>query len=105
MTGLIEELLLRDQLERSHKLGRGEAACIVLAEREHAPALFVSEDDEACKVARIRGVNVVMRQSVLEHWVKQTKPSRTDLDMLLRGLEKARFTVHPQEIKALYKLL
>jgi len=40
----------------TYGIGRGEAACLVLAQRHGAPALFVSADQEACEVADEIGI-------------------------------------------------
>ena len=100
----LEELRQRDQIQRSHDLGRGEAACLALAQRTQTSAVFVSEDDEACKVAKHLGVTTVMRQELLLNWVRTARPPKAELIALIHGLERARFTLAPRDIDALLEV-
>jgi predicted nucleic acid-binding protein len=97
----VPELLERDRLQRTHLIGRGEAACLVLAQRADAPAVFVSEDDEACKLAVQLGVRIVMRQALLIRWLEDIQPSIDQLEVLILGLERARFTLSARDAQAL----
>jgi hypothetical protein len=101
----VPELLERDRLQRTYEIGRGEAACLVLARRSDAPAVFVSEDDEACKIAVRLGVRVLMRQALLMRWLEDVRPSSVELEMLIVGLEGARFTLSPRDAGALRAML
>lgn len=87
----VEELPEREELMETHGIGRGEAACLVLARRYGAPAVFVSADSEACEVAIELGIPHVTVREVLRKWVNVFQPSTGDFDELIEGLRQARF--------------
>ena len=87
----LEELPRREGLVRSFGIGRGEAACLTLAERKGARAVFLSSDDAACRVARRLGIAHLTLVDVLERWVEQGRPSLQELRVLVAGLAQARF--------------
>lgn len=86
-----EELPEREDLMEAYGIGRGEAACLVLAQRRSAPAVFVSADREACEVAEEIGVPQLTIRDLLEKWVNVFSPSVEDFDSLTDGLRQARF--------------
>jgi predicted nucleic acid-binding protein len=87
----VEELPKREELMETHGIGRGEAACLVLAQRHGAPAVFVSSDREACQVADEIGIPRTTIRDLLERWVNVFSPSVGDFDAIVEGLRQARF--------------
>jgi predicted nucleic acid-binding protein len=87
----VEELPEREDLMETYGIGRGEAACLVLAQRHGAPAVFVSADQEACEVADEIGIPRVTIRDLLERWVNVFSPSVGDFDAIVEGLRRARF--------------
>jgi hypothetical protein len=45
----VPELSSREAISRRFGIGRGESACLVLAQRSNGTAVFVSSDEEACQ--------------------------------------------------------
>lgn len=86
-----EELPEREDLMETYGIGRGEAACLVLAQRHGAPAVFVSADQEACEVADEIGVPRTTIRDVLEKWVNVFRPPIGDFDKMIEGLRQAKF--------------
>jgi len=87
----VEELPEREDLMETYGIGRGEAACLVLARRHGAPAVFVSADQEACEVADEIGIRRTTIRDLLERWVNVFSPSLGDFDAMVEGLRRARF--------------
>lgn len=87
----VEELPERDDLMETYGVGRGEAACLVLAQRHGAPAVFVSADQEACEVADEIGIPRTTIRDLLERWVNVFSPSLEEFDAIVEGLRRARF--------------
>jgi len=86
-----EELPEREDLMQTYGIGKGEAACLVLARRHGAPAVFVSADQEACEVADEIGVPRTTIRDLLEKWVNVFSPSIEDFDAMVEGLCQAKF--------------
>jgi predicted nucleic acid-binding protein len=86
-----EELPEREDLIGTYGIGEGEAACLVLAQRHGAPAVFVSADQEACEVADEIGIPRVTIRDLLERWVNVFSPSVEDFDAMIEGLRRAKF--------------
>jgi predicted nucleic acid-binding protein len=87
----VGELPDREALIDDYGIGRGEAACLVLAQRYGATAVFVSSDEEACQVAENIGVPQITIPEVLETWVNVFCPSVADFDDIVEGLRHAKF--------------
>lgn len=87
----VEELPEREDLTETYGIGRGEAACLVLAQRRGAPAVFVSADQEACEVADEIGIPRTTIRDLLERWVDIFSPPVEDFDAMIEGLRRARF--------------
>ena len=100
-----EELPERERLMGEYGIGRGEAACLVLAQRHSAPAVFVSADQEACEVADEIGVPRTTIRDLLEKWVNVFQPAVEDFDEMTRGLRRARFEPGEEFSAALRKRL
>jgi predicted nucleic acid-binding protein len=86
-----EELPEREDLMETYGIGKGEAACLVLARRHGAPAVFVSADQEACQVADEIGIPHTTIRDLLERWVNVFSPSIEDFDAMVEGLCQAKF--------------
>jgi predicted nucleic acid-binding protein len=87
----VGELPEREDLMETYGIGRGEAACLVLARRHGAPAVFVSADQEACEVADEIGIPRTTIRDLLERWVNVFSPSLEEFDAIVEGLRRARF--------------
>ena len=87
----VEELPERQDLMETYGIGPGEAACLVLAQRHGAPAVFVSADQEACEVADKIGISRTTIRDLLERWVNVFSPSIEDFDAMIEGLCQAKF--------------
>jgi len=86
-----EELPEREDLMETYGIGRGEAACLVLAQRYGAPAVFVSADQEACEVADEIGIPRTTIRDLLERWVNVFSPPVEEFDAIVEGLRQAKF--------------
>jgi predicted nucleic acid-binding protein len=75
----------------AHGIGKGEAACLVLAQRHGARAVFVSADQEACEVADEIGIPRTTIRDLLETWVNVFSPPAEEFDAMIEGLRRARF--------------
>jgi hypothetical protein len=53
----LAELDERDIIQNTHQIGRGESACIVLAQRYNLQAVFLSSDTKAWRIAQSLGIN------------------------------------------------
>lgn len=93
----VGELPQREALSARFGIGRGEAACLTLALRQEANAVFLSSDAKACKAARDLGVAFLTVVDVLESWVGRVRPAERDLDALIDGLAAAKFSLGRQE--------
>lgn len=87
----VEELPEREDLMEAHGIGKGEAACLVLARRHGARAVFVSADQEACEVADEIGIPRTTIRDLLERWVNVFSPPAEEFDAMIEGLRRARF--------------
>jgi predicted nucleic acid-binding protein len=101
----VEELPKREELMAEHGIGRGEAACLVLALRYGAPAVFVSSDEEACEVADELGIQRITIRDVLRRWVNVLQPPTDKFDGLIEGLRQARFDPGEDFVESLRKQL
>lgn len=89
----LEELPRREDLRQIYGIGRGEAACLVLAERETLTAVFLSSDEIACRAAQALGISFLTIPDVLTAWVHQAHPSLELLQALVDGMRNAAFTL------------
>lgn len=101
----LAELAVRAQYQDQFGIGRGEAACIVLALRRHIPLIFVSSDAKACRIASDLGIPVHTLLDVLTVWTEQTQPGHDELDELLNGMAQARFQVTSPTVDMLHALI
>ncbi|MCS3698359.1 hypothetical protein GGP73_003082 [Salinibacter ruber] len=75
----------------TYGIGRSEAACLVLAQRHRASAVFVSADQGACEVADEIGIPRTTIRDLLERWVNAFSPSLEEFDSMIEGLRRAWF--------------
>lgn len=99
---MTNELPLRESYRATYALGRGEAACLVLAHRYGAGVVFVSSDEPACRVARALGVTYVTLPNIVMSWAAQETPSHTELDNLIAGMRAAKFGLKQTVIDQLF---
>jgi predicted nucleic acid-binding protein len=95
----------REALVTQYGIGRGEAACLVVAKRHDYPALFVSSDEVACRVAQAISVPYITLVDVLEQWIARSKPSRELFDELIDGMALARFRLSTTSLEELRRQL
>lgn len=101
----VEDLPRRAEIMERFGVGRGEAACFVLAERAGAPAIFVSADQEACAVADDLGVPYRTIHDVLESWVNRPQPNVQAFDDLIAGMRAARHDPGRDFVQALRRAI
>lgn len=101
----LEELPRREELREVYGIGRGEAACLVLAERHGTQVVFLSSDAEACRVAGVLGLPYLTLQDVLERWVASMSPPLAALDAVLDGMREARFRLREEIVRTLRQQL
>jgi hypothetical protein len=101
----LAELNERDIIQNTHQIGRGESACIVLAQRYNLQAVFLSSDTKACRVAQSLGIDYLTLLNILERWIVQTQPSLEDFEALAIGMQNAKFSLKEAELFKLRKLL
>ena len=87
----IEELPRREALRSAYGIGRGEAACLTLAERLGAVAVFVSADEAACEVAEDLGIQIITIKGALESWTNVHRPALSLFNELIAGMRSARY--------------
>ena len=87
----VGELALRERYRADYGIGRGEAACLVLARRYEAGAVFLSSDEVACQAARTLLLPVLTLPDVLTAWVGRLTPTVAEVDQLVAGMRAARF--------------
>jgi predicted nucleic acid-binding protein len=101
----LEELNERDIIQNTHQIGRGESACIVLAQRYNLQAVFLSSDTKACRVAKSIGIDYLTLLDILERWINQSQPSLEEFENLITGMQTAKFAIKENELLKLRKLL
>jgi predicted nucleic acid-binding protein len=101
----LAELNERDIIQNSHQMGRGESACIVLAQRHNLKAVFLSSDTKACRVAQSLGVDYLTLLDILERWINQIHPSFKAFETLIEGMQSAKFSLKEAELSKLRQLL
>jgi len=88
----VEELYKREILQTNYpQLGKGEVACLVLAQRYQVQAVFLSSDDKACEVAKDLKIPHLTLPDILEAWVQTKKPPQAEFDTLIQGMANAQF--------------
>ncbi len=87
----LEEIEERVNIELQYKIGKGESACLVLARRYQALAVFLSSDKKACQVAEAIGISYLTLQDIIEIWVELKQPTLEELNFLVNGMENASF--------------
>lgn len=102
---LVEELPRREDLRNQYRIGRGEAAALTLVERYHPDAVFLSSDNQACSVSQQLGLPCLTLYDVLDRWVSRVSPTRGLFDVVVSGMEMARFKPDAQRIAELRQRL
>lgn len=97
----VEELPRREDLQDGFGIGRGEAACIVLAERYRASVLFLSSNTKACRTAGELEISFATIEDVLQAFVDQVRPDRDEFEAFVEGLRAAKYTVRPEVLTVL----
>ncbi len=72
---------------------RGEAACLVLAQRDAGTAVLLSSDEIACQAAQALGISFLTIPDILTQWIYNTQPSPSVFQELIEGMRSARFTL------------
>jgi predicted nucleic acid-binding protein len=101
----LAELNERDIIQNTHQIGRGESACILLAQRHNLQAVFLSSDSKACRVAQSLGANYLTLLDILEKWINQVHPSFEEFETLIMGMQSAKFSLKEAELSKLRKFL
>lgn len=94
----LEELPRREDLRDHYRIGRREAAALTLVERYHPDAVLLSSDKQACSVSQRLGFSYLTLYDVLEQWVNRVSPTRGLFDVVVSGMEMARFKLDTQRI-------
>lgn len=101
----VEELPHRESLRAQYGIGRGEAACLVLAERYQSQAVFLSSDEVACQVASSLRIAHLTLPEVLEAWVDQRQPKLELFDAVISGMRTAKFGLPASFVRQLRQKL
>ncbi|MDJ1179549.1 hypothetical protein PJF56_11805 [Roseofilum sp. BLCC_M91] len=103
----LQEIPRREQLMTTHGIGRGESACLTLAERNTSIAIFLSSDEAACQVAQILGIAHLTIPDILRQWILEVNPTLEQFQDLIEGMKNAAFTLPKpidQELNQLFEL-
>jgi hypothetical protein len=92
----IPELSAREAISQRFGIGRGESACLVLAQRRGGTAVFVSSDELACLTADALSVPFRTVPELLERWILRVKPIPALVQVLLNGMAYARFSLRQE---------
>lgn len=96
----VEELQQREILCQTYRnFHRGEAACLVLAQRYQNAAVFVSFDKKACEVAHELGISYLRRQDFFEAWIDNCQPTLEEFDALVTGMRNAKQSLNAYDFK------
>ncbi|MGM3305372.1 hypothetical protein ACSQ6I_05175 [Anabaena sp. WFMT] len=101
----LEELPIRENVMKVYAIGRGEAACLILALRDAFTAVFLSSDDTACKAAQDLNISFLTIVDVLTMWVSEIRPSLNLLQELVDGMRNANFALPDKEYQKLQRIL
>lgn len=95
----VEELQQREILCQTYprQCDRGEAACLVLAQRYQNAAVFVSFDKKACEVAQGLRISYLTRQDFFEAWIDKCQPTLEEFDALVTGMRNAKQSLKPYD--------
>lgn len=89
----LEEIPRREQLRRIYGIGRGEAACLTLAERNKRIAIFLSSDEGACHAAQTLAISYLTIPDILTKWVRRDQPTSKLVKDLIDGMRNASFSI------------
>jgi hypothetical protein len=94
----LEELGDRDEMQHKYFIGRGEAACLVLAQRYGLQAVFLSSDEKACRVASLLKIDHTTIPEILEKWITLQNPSLKLFEELIAGMRSAKFILKEADL-------
>lgn len=101
----LEEIPRRQNLITAYGIGRGEAACLTLAERHTGIAIFLSSDEAACQVAQALGISYLTIRDILIAWIRQVNPTPELFQELINGMRNAKFSISETVYQELQQLL
>lgn len=101
----LEEIPRREQLIKIYRIGRGEAACLTLAERNTSIAIFLSSDEAACRVAQTLGISYLTIPDILAEWIRRAKPTPEFVQDLIDGMRNANFAITDAVYQELQQIL
>lgn len=101
----LEDFRRRAELEQRYGIGRGEAACFVLALRHRSNVVFLSSDEQACRVAAALGLTYLTLVDVLKQWVARDHPPRPLVDEMIAGMCAAKFGLSESVVQGLRLLV
>lgn len=99
------EIPKREAVISQFGIAKGEAACLVLAQRFERVAVFTSMDNRALRAAEQLSIGVVSGLDVLMSYVKDQRPSEDFLRDFLEGLSNAGYRLRDTEIEQLFNLI
>ncbi len=89
----LTEIPNREMLMQQFGIGRGEAACLTLAERDLRTAVFLSSDEKTCVTAQSLGTDYLTIPDILKQWVYHYSISSDQLEELVSGMHSASFAI------------
>lgn len=101
----VDDLPKREALMKEFGIDLGEAACLVLAVRSRAPALFLSADEAACRAAKDQGIPYLTLLDIFEAWVRRERPTPAVLEALISGMKRAKYGLSGAFVERLTSLL
>lgn len=101
----LEEIPRREQLIKIYGIGRGEAACLALAERNTNIAIFLSSDEAAYRVAQTLGISYLTIPDILTEWIRRANPTPEFVQDLVDGMRNAKFSIPDILYQELQQLL
>lgn len=96
----LEELAVREHIMAEFGVGRGEAACLALVQRDARSTVLVSSDEDVVVPAKGLGMRYTTIPEVLCGWAAKVRPSFALVDEVLEGMENARFALAVDDRRA-----
>lgn len=101
----LDEVARRDDFMTAYGIGAGEAACLVLMERDETRGVFVSSDRIACRVANQLELPYITIEDILAHWISNARPTLPEFDAMIDGMRASRYAVSDHVLSHLRALL
>jgi hypothetical protein len=89
----LEEVPRRENLMQVYGIGRGEAACLTLSERNRYTAVFLSSDTLACRASQSLAIDYLTIPDILTEWINRKNPSPELVQELILGMKNAAFSL------------